>query len=220
MKPPTQRQKEVLDFVRRFQRDHGFPPTRPGDRQGIGRTQHLDRQLVPRGPRKTKNPRNHAQHPAGNSPPGRRPPGRAPWEDRRSPIRAGRESNRRLGPDGGRLAVRPAPPRISCVWTMTWQTGSASTKAIASRSESCESPVTPTATTGTPDRVDGHVVLARVGRGADGELLLRRYHRLADGQVMLSPESRNKRHQPITVRSADAGLEGVMVGAIIGAHAA
>jgi len=64
--------------------------------------------------------------------------------------------------------------------------------------------------------IHGRVVLANVR----GQLVLRRYRQLEDGQVELSPESTSRRHRVITMSPADAALrfEGVMVGALIGAH--
>ena len=67
-----------------------------------------------------------------------------------------------------------------------------------------------------PEPEDGQVVLARV----DGNLVLRRYRKANAGHVELRAESTSRLHRTITSDPAGNAfrIEGVMVGALIGAH--
>ena len=213
MKPPTQRQKEVLDFVRRFQRDHGFPPTRPEIAKALGvrNISTVNWFLAALEKRKIL-----AITP--NTPRGIR------LLDEDLPVV-------RLGKIGEAQSVRDASRTVGWVpMVVGSQFDPPPTyfvrldDDVADRIGLNDGDRVAVREVASTDRVDRRIVVARVG-DAKGELLLRRYHQLDDGQAMLSPESTNKRHRPITIRSprspgAKLRIEGVMVGAIIGAHAA
>ena len=210
MKPPTDRQKEALDFIRAFQRDHGFPPTRPEIAKALGvrNISTVNWFLSALERRKVLEIRH-------NTPRGIR------LLDEDLPVV-------RMGKIGPTTSVRDTSRSVAWV-PMAF--GSQFDPApdyfvrldddVADRIGLHEGDRVAIREPADTDRVDGHVVVARVG-DATGELLLRRYRQLENGHVMLSPESTNKRHRPITIRSPDTELrlEGIMVGAIIGAHAA
>ena len=217
MKDPTDRQREVLDIIREFQRTHGFPPTRAeiAERLKVRNISTVDWFLTALERRKILEIR-------PNTPRGIR------LLDEDLPVV-------RMGKIGPTTSVRDT--RRTVAWipigigsqfdpspTYFAQVNDDAINRIGLH-EGDRVALRELREPGDTDRVDGHIVLARVGGGGGGEVLLRRYRQLEDGQVMLSPESTNKRHQPITIRapqSPDAGLriEAVMVGAIIGAHAA
>lgn len=213
MKPPTERQREVLEFIRTFHAGHGFPPTRPEIAKALGVRNistvnwflgALERRkilaITPNTPR-----------------------GIRLLDEDLPVVRIGeigpttsvRDTSRTLAwiPMGFGSQFDPPPSYFAQVNDDALnRIGLHEGDRVAVREVA-----------GT-DRVDRRIVVARVG-DAKGALVLRRYRQLENGQVMLLPESTNARHRPITIRSprspgAGLRIEGVMVGAIIGARSA
>ena len=67
-----------------------------------------------------------------------------------------------------------------------------------------------------PEANNGDVVVARIG----GEIVLKRYCRKSETQIELQPESTNPEHEAIQIgpQTTDFQIVGVVVGAIVGAR--
>ena len=220
MNEPTDRQREVVDFIREFCRHHGFPPSRAEIAEGM-RIRNLStvdwfltalerRKIVEITPNTSRGIRLLDED---------LPVVRM---GQIGPVKSVRDTSRTVAWIPMAVGSQFDPPPAYFVRLdddVADRIGLHEGDRVAVR----EAADSEHADTGRA-HIDGQIVVARVG----GELLLRRYRQLDDGQVMLSAESTNQRHRPITIRTADATavdvaglrLEGVMVGAIIGPRGA
>ena len=202
MRPLTDRQKELLELLRKFIRENGYPPTRPEcaaamdvhpstidwhltalmkkgwiEMQASSRAIRLMREDLP------------------VVPAGRIAAGEPILAEGRIVDRMAREVAERF---------RPPPSYFLEVYGDSLdRLGLSSGDLVAVHA--------------TPEPENGQVVVARI----DDEVTLKRLRRLDERHVELSPESTNPRHRPRVVDLAETELhiDGVMVGALIGTKA-
>ena len=204
MQQLTSRQQEVLDFIRRYRRDHGFPPSGPeiGKALGMGDNSTVLYHL------KVLTKKGHI-HVRPDTPRGIR------ILDEDVPVvRLGP-----IGPEESILAKHRVVEQIAPQVAERFHPHPAYFVAVADDAMNALglNHGDLVAVREHPGAEDGQVVVVRIG----DETILRRHVQVADQKVQLRPESSSKRHRTITVDLARTSLqiEGVMVGAIIAAHA-
>ena len=204
MKDPTKRQQEVLEFIRSYRRDNGYPPTRPEIAEALGLAHHSTvtwhlRALERAGMLELRPETQRGIRLLDEELPVVRLGPIGPEE----PILAKeRIVERKPGPVAELFHPHPAYFAVVADDAMN-ALGLDRADLVAVREH--------------PGAEDGQVVVVRIG----DETILRRHVQVADQKVQLRPESTSKRHRTITVDLARTTLrvEGVMVGAIIAAHA-
>ena len=204
VKNPAPRQQEVLDFIRAYRRHHGFPPSRPEIGKALGMAHnstvgyHLQ-VLTKKGFIEVRPDT---------------PRGIRILEHELPVVRLGP-----IGPEEQILAKHRVVEWMAIQVAERFDPAPAFFVAVADDAMNALgiNPADLVAVREHPGGEAGQVVVARIG----DETILRRHVQIAGTTVQLRPESSNKRHRTITVDLARTTLqiEGVMVGAIVAAHA-
>ena len=201
MRALTERQSEILDFIRSYVRKHGVAPSRPEIGKGVGLTHkstvdaHLSAlmkkgwvELHPGSPRNIRLLREDLPvAPAG-------------------PIAAGEPiwAESRVTGRIPRAVAEMFSPRPD--YFLTVEGDSMDRLGLTTG--------TLVAIKGDTDPRNGDVVVARV----EGEVTLKRFRRKSRREVELRPESTNQAHRPMVIDLETTGfhVDGVYVGALIG----
>ena len=200
MRALTERQSQILNFIRAYVREHGVAPSRPEIGEGVGLTHkstvdaHLSAlmkkgwvELRPGSPRNIRLLREDLPIAAQ----GRVAAGEPVWAESRVTGHIPRAVAEMFSP-------RPD-------YFLTVQGDSMDRLGLTTG--------TLVAIKKTTEARDGDIVVARIG----DDVTLKRFRRKSPREVELSPESTNPTHRPMTIDiETEFHVDGVYVGALIG----
>ena len=201
MRALTERQRQILDFIRAYVRKHGVAPSRPEIGQGVGLSHkstvdaHLSAlmkkgwvELHPGSPRNIRLLREELPVvPAGPIAAG-------------EPVWADSRVTRRI-PRAVAEMFSPRPDYFLTVHGDSMDRLGLTTGTLV-------------AIKGDTEPTNGNVVVARI----DDEVTLKRFRRKSEREVELLPESTNGAHRPMTIdlEKTEFYVDGIYVGALIG----
>ena len=201
MRALTERQSQILDFIRAYVRRHGVAPSRPEIGQGVGLTHkstvdaHLSAlmkkgwvELQPGSPRNIRLLREDLPV----APEGRIAAGEPVWAESRVTGHI---------PRAVAELFTPRPDYFLTVEGDSMDRLGLTTGTLV-------------AIKGDTEATNGDVVVARI----EDEVTLKRFRRKSPREVELSPESTNETHRPMTIdlETTEFHVDGVYVGALIG----